>query len=430
MFKNLFGWIRKINIWVIIGVVVILAVGYGVLTSRAKQAQEQASAQDSNVKVIKGDLAGSISSSGHLAPEEDVTLSMAASGIAKSVNVKVGDQVKAGDVLVQLDDTDAQLALQKAQLAMGQAKNNVASAQYDLNSKTGWTPNSNSVAGAEANLSNAEAAVKAAQSDYDKVAWLPGVSSTQQSMNLAQATNNYNKAVSDMNYILTNRPDITPAQSTLENAKLSQSMAEVDLGTAQNALSKLTLKAPFDGTVTAVNVHPGEMVSGPVVEMVTMNALEVVLDIDEVDIGAVAVSQPATITFDAYPGVQVQGHVKSIYPKSEATTSNDIVQYEVHVSVDKAEIKLLVGMSASATVQTYDLKNVLLVPNTAIFPNKDDGTYYVMVVGADGKAVKTVVSIGQHNTEYTQVLSGVKDGDVLQINDSTPKLNVFSNNGG
>ena len=429
MFKSVLSGIKKINRWVIVGVVVIIVAAVALLGGKTFQPQ-QTQAADTTVKATTGDLTGSINSSGHLSPEEDVTLSMATTGIAKAVNVKVGDQVKAGDVLVQLDDTDAQLAVQKAQLAVQQAQNNVSSAQYDLNSRTGWKPNDNSVAGAEATLANAQAAVKAAQSDYDQVAWLPGVSSTQQSMNLEQATNNYNKAVSDFNYVMTNRPDIAPAQITLENAKLSQSMAEVDLGTAQNALSKLTLKAPFDGTVTAVDVHPGEQVTGAAVEMVTMNSLEVVLDIDEVDIGTVAVSQPATITFDAYPGVQVQGHVKSIYPKSEANSSNDIVQYEVHVSVDKADIKLLVGMSASATIQTYNLKNVLLVPNTAIFPNKDDGTYYVMEVGKDGKATKTPVTIGQHNTEYTQVLSGVKDGDTLQINDSTPKLNVFSNNGG
>jgi HlyD family secretion protein len=430
MFKNLMGGIKKINRWLLIGgAVVIVAVVVVLVNGKAFQPQ-QTQAADTTVKAFTGDLTGSINSSGHLAPEEDVSLSMATTGIAKTVNVKVGDQVHAGDVLVQLDDADAQLSLQKAQLAVQQAQTSVKSAQYDLSSKSGWKPNSNTLAGSEANLANAEAAVKAAQSDYDKVAWLPGVSSTQQSMNLEQATNNYNKAASDMSYVLTNRPDITPAQSTLENARLSQSIAEVDLGTAQNAVSKLTLKAPFDGTVTAVNVHPGEMVTGPAVEMVTMNALEVVLDIDEVDIGAVSVSQPATITFDAYPGAQVKGHVKSIYPKSEASTSNDIVQYEVHVSVDKTDIKLLVGMSASATVQTYNLKGVLLVPNTAIFPNKDDGTYYVNVVGKDGKPTQTTVSIGQHNGEYTQVLSGIKAGDTLQINDTTPKLNVFSNNGG
>jgi HlyD family secretion protein len=424
MFKNLFERVKKINRWVLIGAVVVIIAIIAVVGGAAGQSQQKTDAADTTVKAFVGDLTGSINSSGHLKPEQDVSLSMATTGIVQAVNVKVGDQVKAGDVLVQLDDADAQQTVQKAQLAVQQAQISVKSAQYDLNSKSGWKPNENTLAGVEANLANAQAAVKAAQSDYDKVAWLPGVSSTAQSMQLEQATNNYNKAASDMSYVLTNRPDITPAQSTVENAKLSQSMAEIDLGTARNALNKTTLKAPFDGTITAVNTAVGESTSGPVIEMVTMNALNVVLDIDEVDIGVVEIKQPAIITFDAYPGVQVQGEVKSIAPKAEAASSNDIVQYEVHVSVDKAEVKLLVGMTASATIQTYNLKNVLLVSNTAIFPNKDSGTFYVNLVGKDGKATKTDVTIGTHNGEYTQIMSGIKEGDVLQINDTTPTLDL------
>jgi HlyD family secretion protein len=429
MFKNIFASLKKINRWVLIGGGIVIVVVIIAVAGRALAPAPKADAGNTNVKAFTGDLTGSINSSGHLSPEQDVSLSMATTGIVKTVSVKVGDTVKAGDVLVQLDDSDAQQNLQKAQLAVQQAQNSVKSAQYDLNSKAGWTPNQNTLAGAEANLANAQAAVKAAQSDYDKVAWLPGISATGQSMQLEQATNNYNKAKADIDYVLSNRPDITPAQSSLENAKLAQSSAEVDLGTAQNAVQKTILKAPFDGTITAVNTAVGESVSGPVVEMVTMNALNVVLDIDEVDIGSVDAKQAVTVTFDAYPGVQVKGKVVSISPKSEAASSNDIVQYEVKVSLDKAEVKLLVGMTANATIQTYNLTNVLLVPNSAIFPNKDNGTYYVNVVSKDG-VKKTDVTIGTHNGEYTQVLSGIKAGDELQINDTTPKLNMFSNNGG
>ena len=163
MIKSLFGRIRKINIWLIVGAVVVIAAAVALFSSRASQAQQQANSADTTVKAFTGDLTGSINSSGHLSPEEDVSLSMASTGIAKTVNVKVGDQVHAGDVLVQIDDTDAQLALQKAHLAVEQAQNSIKSAQYDLNSKSGWKPNVNTLAGAEATLSNAQAAVKAAQ---------------------------------------------------------------------------------------------------------------------------------------------------------------------------------------------------------------------------------------------------------------------------
>jgi RND family efflux transporter MFP subunit len=426
MFKNLFDRVKKMNRWLLGGIVVVVIALIAFVGSKLAEPPQEANAEDTTVEAFIGDLTGSINGSGHLEPEQDVSLSMATTGIVKKVNVKVGDEVKKGDVLVLLDDADAQQAVLKAELAVQQAQISVSTAEYDLKSRTGWKPNENSLAAAEANLKNAEAAVKAAQANYDQVAWLPWVSSTQPSMQLEQATNNYNKAAADMNYVLNNRPDISPAQSSVANAQLAQSMAEIDLLSAQNGLKKMTLIAPFDGTITAVNVAPGESAAGPVVELVTMNALEVVLDIDEVDIGSVDVDQPATITFDAYPGVVVNGEVKSVSPRPENLDTNDIVQYEVHVSLDKTDVRLLVGMTASATIETYNLKDVLLVANSAIYPDTANGTFYVRLVGADGKVTRADVTIGPHNAEYTQVLSGIKEGDILQINDSTPLIDITS----
>jgi multidrug efflux pump subunit AcrA (membrane-fusion protein) len=100
----------------------------------------------------------------------------------------------------------------------------------------------------------------------------------------------------------------------------------------------------------------------------------------------------------------------------------------VHVSIDKADVKLLVGMTANANIETFSLKDVLLVPNSAIFPNRDTGTYYVNLVKADGKVEKTDVTIGAHNTDYTQILSGIEDGAELETNDTIKILDVMGPN--
>jgi HlyD family secretion protein len=431
MIKNVIGRLKSINRWVLLGAALLIVGLVVVAVVKLGQPPEQTAATDQTVKAFTGDLSGSINGSGHLEPEQKASLSMATTGIITQVKVKVGDQVKAGDVLVQLDDADAQQALQKAQVAVQQAQISVDSAQYDYDSKTGWSPNDSQLAAAVASMANSQAAVKAAQSDYDKVRWLPFISATPQSLALEQATNNFTKAKADLDYVLSNRPSISPARLALENAKLSLSSSEIDLASAKNALAKTTLQAPFAGTVTAVNVSVGETASGPVVEMATMNTLNVVLDVDEVDIGAIEINQPALITFDAYPGAQAQGHVTSIPPKAEAASSTDIVQYKVKVTIDKADVKLLVGMTASATIQTYQLKGVLLAPNSAIFPNRDNGTYYVNLITKDG-VKKTDVTIGAHNTEYTQILAGIEDGAEMQVNDTTPLLDITNprNNGG
>jgi RND family efflux transporter MFP subunit len=400
-------------IWVLGGLILILAVIAAAISASAGTSKNDK--RPETAEVTTGDLSGSITASGHVAPRQDISLAFQTSGVVKEVNVKVGDTVKAGSVLARLDDSDAQRSVKMAQNALDEANLKVQSAQTAYNADAFWRPNDKQLAAASASAANAAAAVQAAQSDYDQVQWLPWVSSTQQSLTLQQATNNYTEARANLEYLLNNRPNLTPAKINLELANLSVLDAQLALDAAQSTLKKANLVAPFDGTITVVTISAGEVPSGGAIEMITSDDLEVVLKVDEVDMASLDVNQPVSLTLDTWPDKPLTGKVLSIDPKAapSAADSSDVVNYYVHVTIDKNDLPIRVGMTANATITVFDLKNVLLVPNSAV--SQQGGKFTVTIVTASGSE-KTEITIGMRNSQFTQVLSGLKAGDVVRIN--------------
>ncbi|MBN1428519.1 MAG: efflux RND transporter periplasmic adaptor subunit [Anaerolineae bacterium] len=407
-------------IWIVGTVLVIVGIIFAARQVAISQAQSQPSPETTTA--FTGDISGTITGSGHLQPRQDVSLSMATTGIVATVNVEVGDTVKAGEVLVRLDDTDARQTLAKAELQVASAELNVQSAQNTLDSRVFWAPNQKQVAAAEAELANAEASLADAQSLYDKVAWLPGVSASQPSLNLEKATNSYDVAKANLDYLYSNKPDVQSAAISFETAKLSLQEAQINLESAQTALDKTILKAPFAGTITTVNVAVGEAANGVVIEMVSKGSLEAVLDIDEIDIGALEVGQSAIVTLTTWPDAQIEGQVTFIAPQANKNTGSDVINYQVRLSLGETDLQLRAGMTTNATIMTFSLEDVLLVSNRAISADREAGKYYVNVITGQG-VEKTEVTIGVNNETYSQILSGLEEGDVLLINGSAPVLN-------
>jgi multidrug resistance efflux pump len=285
---------------------------------------------------------------GRLVPYQWVDLSFTVPGKVKQVNVAEGDSVRQGDPLVQLDDEEALQAIERAQLDIQQAQINVDSAQHTLNKQVDWSPNSDQLVTAQANLANAEAAVKAAQSNYDKVAYLPWVSSTQQSMALEQATNNFEKAKGDFDYLITNRPDATLAANSLQAARVALSGAQLSLAAARTALEKLSLLAPFSGTITDVTAKPGQVVA-PGEQMVTLASIkDWIVETDnltELEVTSIKVGQKTTITFDAVSGKTFHGDVKEI--AQHYIEKNGDINYTVKIALNGADPQLRWGMTAS-----------------------------------------------------------------------------------
>lgn len=478
--------LKRFNRWYFwLGGVLLLIVAVAAGLSLLPARQEVASIE--RVEVIVGDLSSSTSASGTVLPVQEASLAMASTGIVTEVLVQVGQEVQAGEVLVQLDDSSARIELELAQLKLEDARLSAESAQIDLESTEqdlqddiDWAYSQ--IDDAEADLADAQAAAADpdAQDEMAQVrvnlqqAWntyddararyeqllgtesdcnqpgrsCPGIGGqvaaaydaviaadenyqvalaqyNLQVENLENAVDEAEDYIDDLNddiYTTTEsltEPDGQLQQSSrsAESAKLALQQAELSVEQAQESLDRLTLVAPFDGIITAVHVEIGEQASGIVVEMMSSGDYEVTLDVDEVDVGSLAIGQPASIVLEAWPSRSIESRVASIAPRA-AESSDGVVSYEVRLQLPDSELPVRVGMTANATITTEQLTGVLLVPNRAITSDRATGKYYVNLV--EGETVTQVeVQIGARDGQYTQVLSGLAAGDILQISSTT-----------
>ena len=461
------------------------------------------------VSVRQGSLRETATATGEVQVQREAQLSLGVSGTVQKVHVRQGTEMQAGDVLVQLDaaaleravaqaeqnliiqeanltelfdeasDEDsasARAAVQSAQANLervqaGSAPKDIEAAQDSLHAVEAAyvellaAPSGSGVAQAEANLRNADAARRQAQASYDTVSWRSDIARLPQALELEQATNNYDVALSGYDAAIEGpsadriqqaRASITQAEATLQKlldsptpselasaeSQLAQAKAQlaallegssatrvaiaeaqveqarINLEEARENLTKASLRAPFDGVVTAVHVAEGELASGLAAELVDTKSLEVVLHVDEVDIGELAEGQPAIITLETWPGEEIQGEVVSIAPKASAGMGA-IVSYEVRLSLGATSLPVLIGMTANADLITSAKDGVLLAPNQAITPDRDAGKYFVnrVVEGPEGEMIteRIEVTIGLKDEDHTEITGGLQEGDRLSI---------------
>jgi HlyD family secretion protein len=289
----------------------------------------------------------------------------------------IDDQIAQADVAV----VQAEASVAQAEAGVRQAETAVTQAEANLTSLLAGATEEQ-IAAAEASVAQAEAGVLQAEA---------GV--TQAEANLASLL-----------------AGASEEKIAVSEAQVAQ--ARISLEDAQDNLAEATLVAPFGGVVTEVYVAEGEWASGLAVELVDTGSLEVVLDMDEIDIGAIAVGQPTIVTLEAWPDEELTGEVVSIAPK--AKVQSEIVTYEVHLSLQAGDLPVLTGMTANAELITANREGVLLVPNRAITADREAGKYYVNLVQGDTIA-KTEVTIGLRDKDYTEITSGLEEGDQLVI---------------
>jgi HlyD family secretion protein len=347
----------------------------------------------------------------------------------------------------------------------------VASAQAALDDALDG-PDPDKVAQSEASLRNAEAALRQAQTAYDRIAGNPDVGMRREALELQQATNNLDSAraayqqasrgatadqvaqarstVAQARATLQKLLDsptpselaaaessLAQAESALQNtldgagdarvevARAQVEQARLNLEEARANLADATLTAPFDGVITAVHVAAGERASGLAVEIADTGSLELALDVDEVDLGEIAVGQPATVTLETWPDRPIPGTVSAIAPAASAANSA-IVSYEVTVKLPQAasgpgatDLPVRIGMTADADLVTAARKGVLVVPNQAITADRKAGTYAVNLVGTapGGETTYTMtpVTIGLKDGEHTEITGGLRVGDRVLI---------------
>lgn len=291
------------------------------------------------------------------------------------------------------------------------ANANVEAAQARLDALLAG-PDADAVAIAQASLAAASAQFEAAQANHELL--LKGASAAQivaAEAALAQAQANLDALIDG------------PSAAQVAAAEVAVEQARISLQRAERDLAEATLVAPFDGVITAVSANIGETVNGIVITIVDESSLEVVLSVDEVDIGDIAIGQPASITLETWPDTVLQGQVASIAP-SAAQDNSAVVSFKVYLSLGETDLPVRVGMTANADLRTNNYENVLLAPNAAINVDRSRGIYSVNRVTTDADGNETIevveVTIGLRDGDNTQIIDGLQDGDVLLVGNVAP----------
>ncbi len=301
-----------------------------------------------------------------------------------------------------------------------QANAALAAAQETLDQLLNRDPNA--IASAQASLAMSVARQDASQAQLDLLLLSPSEAQVLAAdASLAQAVANLDRLQQG------------PSGSQIAIAEIGVEQARIGLQRAEYNLAKATLRAPFDGVITAVHVSQGEQANGILVEMVDSNSLEVVLNVDEVDIGEITVGQPAVITLESWPDVEIAGQVVSIAPR-DTSDNSAIISYRVYVSLGETELPILVGMTANADLMIAKQKEVLLLPNVAINVDRQAGTYNVNRVTLDAAGNQVIeeveVTIGLRDGQHTQITSSLQDGDQVMVGNVIPELRFGPGSGG
>ena len=197
--------------------------------------------------------------------------------------------------------------------------------------------------------------------------------------------------------------------------EVEQSGARIDV--AKAGLDRMTLRAPFDGIVADISGELGEYATPsppgiptlPAIDLIDDSCLYVSAPIDEVDAAVVKVGQPGRITLDAIKGKQFAGKVQRIAPYViELEKQARTVEVEVAFTELPKEENLLVGYSADIEIVHKVRENVLRIPTQHLMEGKK-----VLVYKADGKLEERIVTTGLSNWQYTEILSGLQEGEQI-----------------
>jgi HlyD family secretion protein len=354
------------------------------------------------------------------------------------------------------DRTSAQAAVRSAQTAYDAAVNAAGATNSQFES-------------AAATWQKALAALRQAQADYDRVTGQPNAGMLPQSLKLEQATVDYEQAKANyeslsktvgsdaqakvssaaaqlaqaqanLAKLAPGKEDVAAAQASLDAAKANLAkltapatasdlviqqaavtQAESQLKQAELALENATLKAPFAGVISLVNVVPGSAANPATaaLRLINRNPLHVDLRLSENDVAQIRLDQPVKLTIGSLAGWRADGNVGFVAPAAD--DSNGVVTYATRVKFADSDPQVKVGMTADLEIITDRKPDVLLVPNTALLPKGSGRVVQVVSTDAKGKPVikEVDVQIGLSDGIQTEVVAGLSEGqEVVALPDN------------
>jgi HlyD family secretion protein len=357
------------------------------------------------VKPLRQDVSSSITTNGKVEPVHGFEAHAPLPVTVQKVLVKEGDQVKAGQLLLVLDDSRARSDLAAAEarlkaaqsgyssLLAGGSQQQVLSRQTDLQKATTDRDS------AQRQLSALERLQQRGAASPDEVA------AARDRLARAQA-------------------DIAQAQPAVRYSPQEQARAQSEIAEAKAAISfaeevvrNSNIRAPFNGTVYFLPAHAGAFVAAGelLVQEADLSQLQVRAFVDEPEIGHLALGQAVKITWDALPGHTWQGTVTSL-PSTVINRGSRVVG-EILCKFDNTERLLLPNVNVTTTIVADSRQNALTIPREAV--REDSGHNYVYVL-QDNHLRRRDVQVGIINLTRIEILSGISETDIIGVQSFSP----------
>ena len=392
---------KKFWIWLGAGIfVVVLLLGVGLVHLVAGTTIDP----NKIAKVSRGDVARSVVATGKIQPITKVEVKSKASGIVEQLFVDINSQVHKGQQLAQLDQQEivAQVQAQRAQLAAAEA--NVST--YEANIEQD-----------KVNANAPDLPMYKATLERNQQMQKEGIVSRQA---LDDANRDYLAALT--------RRDNSKAQIGVDTARLKQAKAQVQQAQAslkqlEEQLGYTTIVAPMDGVILSRDVEIGDAVSSILVLGSTatlvmtegdINEVYVQGKVDEADIAHVYMNQPARIKVESFRDRVFQGKVTKIAPLG--VEKDNVTTFEVRVSINNPGGELKALMTANAEILLDEHKGVLTVPeNAVVYDNQKNASVMIPDKSQKDGQRKVAVTAGLSNGSVTEILSGLKEGDQVVL---------------
>jgi len=367
--------------------------------------------QPPTVQISIDDIEDSVLATGKIEALQMVSVGAQASGQIKSLNVALGDSVKKGQLVAEIDSLTQQNALHTAEASLDNTR-------AQRRSKA-------------AALKQAELAFKRQQR------MLAEDASTQETFESAEATLNETKA------------DIAALDAQIRQAAIAVDTAKVNLGYTR-------ISAPIDGTVVGVVVKEGQTVNASqttptLIKIAQVDTMTVKAEVSEADVTRVAPGQRVYFTILGEPDRRYDATLRAVKPapdsiadedsssssssssgsssssSSSSTSSSSAIYYDGLFDIANPDHKLRISMTAKVTIVLKQVKGALTVPSTVLGEANKDGSYTVQVVGDRGQLSPRRVRVGIDNNVNAEILEGLRAGDRIVAGDTSKVTTAQSN---
>lgn len=367
---------KRILIALGIALVVVLIVVVSAVKSGSKGLEVEV------IKTAKGDVAPTVTADGLITAKNTVNISSQVMGEIVAIPFKEGSAVKKGDLLVQINPDTYQ--------------RDVASAKANLDTS-------------EVMARQAEVTLVQRKKDWER-----------------------SKDLFDQTIISTSQRDdaklaLDQADLAVKSARTQVEQARAAYQRAQDYLAKTTMRSPIDGVVTAVNAKEGETAvmgtmnfAGTVILTVSdLSEIITEVQVDEADFPRLRMGQPAVVTVDALGGKKYEGKVIEIGASAQASASGlqtNIRQFKVKVLITHPDNDLRPGVTARVRLLADKRSGVLRVPIGAVRTEEKSGEQsFFVFVDDKGKARRRIITTGLSDDLFTEIPSGLKEGDLVVI---------------